>query len=65
MNNTKKKIVDTIDFQAIGLSIGIPVINGKPPQTIKYKINKRKWFELFGINEDEDYEETDETIPEE
>lgn len=65
VNNTKKKIVDTIDFQAIGLSIGIPVINGKPPQTIKYKINKRKWFELFGINEDEDYEETDETIPEE
>ncbi len=65
VNNTKKKIVDTIDFQVIGLSIGIPVIKGKPPQTIKYKINKRKWFELFGISEDEDYEETDETIPEE
>ena len=45
----------------IGLSIGIPVIDGMEPLTITYKINIVKYRELFGVDDD-DFEEIDETM---
>lgn len=61
----KDNIIKSIDFPIIGLSIGIPLIIGKARETIKFKVNKQKWRELFGIDyDDDDYEETDETITE-
>ena len=65
VDETKKKIADSIDFPIIGLSIGIPRINGKKREVIKYKVNKQKWFELFGADDTDDLYEVDETIPEE
>lgn len=62
---TKKKIADAIDFPVIGLSIGIPRISGKNRKVIKFKVNKQKWFELFGADNADDFDEVDETIPEE
>ena len=62
---TKKKIADSIDFPIVGVSIGIPRISGKKREVIKYKINKQKWLELFGADDVEDFDEVDETIPEE
>ena len=59
-----KAIASSIDFPVIGLSIGIPLISGKK-EVIKFKINKQRWFELFGVSDDEDFEEIDETIEEE
>ena len=61
----KRKIAEAIDFPVIGLSIGIPRINGKKREVIKYKINKQKWLELFGADDTDDLYEVDETIPEE
>ncbi len=60
----KEKIIKSFDFPLIGLSIGIPSIIGKAPETLKYKINKQKYYEIFGVNEDEEIYEQDETIPE-
>ena len=60
-----KAIASSIDFPVIGLSIGVPLVSGKNRETIKFKVNKQRWFELFGISDEEDFEETDETIPEE
>ncbi len=60
-----KEIADNIDFPVIGLSIGIPLVAGKQRETIMFKINKQRWIELFGVSEDEDFEETDETIGDE
>lgn len=60
----KRKISEAIDFPVIGLSIGIPRINGKKREVIKYKINKQKWLELFGADDTDDFYEVDETIPE-
>lgn len=65
VDETKKKIAESIDFPIIGLSIGIPRINGKKREVIKYKVNKQKWFELFGADDTDDLYEEDETIPEE
>lgn len=65
VDETKKKIAESIDFPIIGLSIGIPRINGKKREVIKYKVNKQKWFELFGADDTDDLYEVDETIPEE
>ena len=65
IDETKKKIAESIDFPIIGLSIGIPRINGKKREVIKYKVNKQKWFELFGADDTDDLYEVDETIPEE
>lgn len=45
----------------VGLSIGIPVIDGKEPQKFTYKINMIKYRELFGADS-EDFEEIDDTI---
>lgn len=64
-DEAKKKLIESIDFPIIGLSIGIPLIRGKKKKKIKYKINKQKWRELFGVDDTEDLEEIDETIPEE
>ena len=61
----KMKIAAAIDFPIIGLSIGIPRINGKKKEIIRYKINKQKWMELFGADDIEDFDEVDETITEE
>ena len=65
VDDIKKKIAESIDFPIIGLSIGIPRINGKKREIIKYKVNKQKWFELFGADDTDDIYEVDETIPEE
>lgn len=65
VDETKKKIAESIDFPIIGLSIGIPRINGKKREVIKYKVNKQKWLELFGADDTDDLYEVDETIPEE
>lgn len=60
-----KTIASKIDFPVIGLSIGIPLVDGKKRKTIRFKVNKQRWFELFGVSDDEDFEETDETVEEE
>lgn len=65
VDETKKRIAESIDFPIIGLSIGIPLIAGKKKEKIKYKVNKQKWLELFGVDDGDDFEEIDETIPEE
>lgn len=66
-DSTKAKQIleKTIDYPVVGLSIGIPLISGKKKQRIKYKINKQKWLEIFGADSEDDFEEIDETIPEE
>lgn len=60
----KEAIINSVDFPVIGLSIGIPLINGMSRITIKYKINKQKWLEIFGTDDADDFDEIDETIPE-
>lgn len=62
LDEEKKKIAEQFDFPIIGLSVGVPLINGKKPEKRKYKVNKRKWFEIFGIEDIEDLDESDETI---
>lgn len=58
-------IASSIDFPVIGLSIGVPLVSGKKREVIKFKVNKQRWFELFGVSDDEDFEEIDETVEEE
>ena len=48
----------------IGLSIGIPRIDGREAKKYTYKVNVIKWRELFDVDDD-DFEEVDETVPEE
>lgn len=48
----------------IGLSIGIPRIDGREAKKYTYKVNVVKWRELFDADDD-DFEEVDETVPEE
>ena len=60
----KEAIVQEIDFPVIGLSIGIPLINGMSQIRLKYKVNKQKWLEIFGADNADDFDEVDETIPE-
>lgn len=58
----QKVISETAGLPAlVGLSIGIPVIDGKEPQKFTYKINMIKYRELFGADS-EDFEEIDDTI---
>lgn len=57
----KQEVIRATVLPVIGLSIGIPIIDGKEPQQFTYKINIVKYRELFGA-EDEDFEENDETI---
>ena len=61
----KQKVIDKTPVPIIGLSIGIPRIDGKAPQIYNYKINLVKWKEILEISGIDDYEEIDETIPEE
>lgn len=56
----KKDIINKIEQPIIGLSIGIPIIDGKDPQKFTYKINMVKFRELFGA--EADFDEYDETI---
>ena len=60
-----KTIASNIDFPVIGLSIGVPLVYGKKREVIKFRVNKQRWLELFGVSDDEDFEEIDETILEE
>lgn len=60
----KPTVIHATPVPVIGLSIGIPIIDGKEPQTFTYKINIVKYRELFGVDGD-DFEEIDETITEE
>ena len=59
----KPAVIHATPVPVIGLSIGIPIIDGKEPQTFTYKINIVKYRELFGADGD-DFEEIDETITE-
>lgn len=60
----REAIVRDIDFPVIGLSIGIPLIDGMQRIRLKYKVNKQKWLEIFGADNADDFDEVDETIPE-
>lgn len=65
----KEDICNELPLPLIGLSIGIPSINGEKPIQHNYKINKTMQRQLIDENGDledidEDYEETDETISE-
>ena len=65
----KQDIIANISVPLIGLSIGVPSINGQRAVKHNYKINKvmqRQIMELKGdlTNAGDDFEETDETIPE-
>lgn len=59
----KPAVIRATPIPVIGLSIGIPIIDGKEPQTFIYKINIVKFRELFGVDDD-DFEEIDDTITE-
>lgn len=59
----RKKISSVLPTPVVGLSIGIPRIDGRANKTLQYKINLVKYKELLGIVDD--YEEIDETIAEE
>lgn len=48
----------------VGLSVGIPAIKGMERIRMKYKVNKQKWLEVFGADNADDFDEIDETIPE-
>ena len=61
---TTKPPVHAVDFPVVGLSIGIPAIRGMERIRLKYKINKQKWLEIFGADNADDFDEIDETIPE-
>ena len=62
----KEEIINNAPVPVIGLSIGIPKIDGKEAKSFKYKMNLVKRKELYGLEADEDdFEEVDETIPEE
>lgn len=60
----KQDIVDAVDFPVVGLSIGVPAIRGMERIRLKYKVNKQKWLEIFGADSADDFDEIDETIPE-
>jgi len=57
MYKKKLSLSENLDSPIIGLSIGIPDINGKENRTLKYKINLIKYRELLNI--DDDFEEDD------
>ena len=60
----KQDIIDAVDFPVVGLSIGVPAIKGMERIRMKYKVNKQKWLEIFGTDNADDFDEIDETIPE-
>lgn len=60
----KQDIIDAVDFPVVGLSVGIPAIKGMERICMKYRVNKQKWLEVFGADNADDFDEIDETIPE-
>ena len=65
----KEEVCNNLPLPVIGLSIGVPSIDGKRPIKHNYKINitmqKQLMQEKGDLDEaNGDYEETDETIPE-
>lgn len=53
----KVKLISTLKHYPVGLSIGIPNIDGRPKKTYKYKINLIKWKELLDVEDDDFGEE--------
>lgn len=69
LDSENEDICNQLPLPIIGLSIGIPSINGERPIRHNYKINVIMQRQLMQENDDladrdEDYEETDETISE-
>ena len=62
IDSRKKEFIENISFPCIGLSVGIPRVNGKVPQQYQYKINMVKYKELLGVSGDYDYPEIDDSI---
>ncbi len=58
----KHAFVEKISHPLIGLSIGIPKVDGQKTTKCQYKINMRRYKELVGISDNDDYQEIDETI---
>lgn len=61
----KEKLAQKASVPLIGLSIGIPRVEGQEDKKYNYKINVVKWKELYEVEHGEDLEEQDSTIPEE
>ena len=53
----KENLIREYPDLLIGLSIGIPSINGRKKKTFRYRINLIKWKELLDVDDDY-YEET-------
>lgn len=51
-DSAKKAIIDEYENVLIGLSIGIPSINGRKKETYQYRINLVKWREMLDIDDD-------------
>lgn len=61
----KEKLAQKVEIPLIGLSIGIPRVEGQEDKKYNYKINVVKWRELYEVEQGEDLDELDSTIPEE
>ena len=61
----KEKLAQKAAVPLIGLSIGIPRVEGQEDKKYNYKINVVKWKELYEVEQGEDLDELDSTIPEE
>ena len=48
----KEAIIKEYENVLIGLSIGIPSINGRKKETYQYRINLVKWREMLEIDDD-------------
>lgn len=60
VDTKKQEICKKLPTPLIGLSIGIPKIQGKQNQMYQYKINMVKYKEVLGVSDD--YAEIDDTI---
>ena len=58
----KQNIINQINFPVVGLSIGIPLIDGIERVRVNYKINKQRWLEIFGADNEDDFDENDEIM---
>ncbi len=57
-NTEQKTVVNNINKPLIGISVGIPQISGEAPKSYEYQINIIKYRELFGVDEEEEVDET-------
>lgn len=57
----RQSAVNAVDIPLIGISVGMPRIQGKEPKQYQYKINLVKYREIMGFDNDSDIE-SDETI---